>query len=224
MSKVHEIAIPVSELNITPNDLSVHITGEKNALPPEIEESANQILRPLLKFNVLLGYSFYPAKLEDTRLYTDGEMLNVGPLVGEMLTGVEQIAVFACTVEKSLNQAMNNITDPVDIYLADVLGTIFIEKALKILQKRLNIFSDKNQIKNTTTFCPGNCKWEIDEQKKLLKLLPSSFLGISLNNCNMMSPVKSINGIVGFGMKVKYRKTSCKTCDSVNCHYRKNKK
>lgn len=221
MNKDYEIAIPISELNITPNDLSIHIAGQKNALPPELEESVVQILTPLLGFHILLGFRVYAAKLADGQLYVANEVLNAGSIVSEMLEGVEQVAVFACTVEKKLDQAMSNMTDPVAIYLADVLGTVIIEKGIQKLKEQFAPIVSKYQTKQTTTFCPGNCGWEINEQYKLFKLLPESFLGIKLNNFNMMIPVKSLTGVVGFGEKIKYRKTSCKTCDSINCWYRK---
>jgi len=221
MPKVHQLAFPVKDLHVTTDDLSIHIAGQKNALPPELEESARLILKPFLDLNVLVGYSFYPAKLVDGQLYTGGEVLTVGSLVSDMLAGVEQVAVFACTVEEALEQAMSEITDPVDIYLADVWGTIFIEKGIQKLKEQFEPVLSKYKTNQTTTFCPGNCGWEIEEQDKVFNLLPDSFLGIKLNDYSMMTPVKSLNGIVGFGEEIKYKKTSCKTCNSINCWYRK---
>ncbi len=221
MNEVHEITFPVRELKITSNDLSIRMTGQKNSLPTELEESLNNLLTPLLDYNVLAGYCFYDAKLAGSCLYSGDEVLNVGSRVSELLIGVEQIAVFACTVEKELDRIMGEITDPVAIYLADVLGTIFIEKGVEKLKKQFTPVLFNLHTNQTTTLCPGNCGWDIKEQTKLFSLLPEPFLGITLNDYQVMIPVKSINGIVGFGEQVKYRKTSCKTCDSPSCFYRK---
>jgi len=221
MNEVHEIAFPVRELKITSSDLSVRMTGQKNSLPPELVESLDDLLTPLLDYKVLAGYCFYDAKLDGSCLYTRNEVLNVGSRVGELLFGVEQIAVFACTVEKELERIMGEITDPVAIYLADVLGTILIEKVVLKLREQFTPILFSLHTTQTTTLCPRNRGWNITEQTKLFNLLPKSFLGIRLNEYGMMTPVKSISGIVGFGEHVKYRKTSCQTCDSPNCFYRK---
>ncbi len=223
MNNVNEITFTVRELKVTSNDFSIHITGQKNSLPEELEESLNILLMSLLDYKVLAGYCFFDAKLGDSCLCVGEQTLNVGPTMSELLIGVNQIAVFACSIEKELERIMSEITDPITIYLADVLGTIFIEKGVEKLKDQFLPKLNQKHTNQTTTLCPGNCGWNIDEQTKLFSLLPKSFLGITLNDYQMMTPVKSITGIVGFGEQVKYQKTSCTSCDSPNCFYRKTK-
>ncbi|WP_372772043.1 hypothetical protein [Mangrovibacterium sp.] len=220
-SKINEITFRADELKITSSDLSIQISGRKGSLPPELEEIAATMLKTIGKYEIFVGFIIYNATLTDAKLQVEQEIMSVGNTVNDLLSGVEQVAIFACTVEKKLDEFIRSITDPVDLYLADVIGTLLIEKSLKKLKEHLKSLRFKLHTNLTNTICPGNCGWDIMEQNKLFRLLPESFLGISINEYGMMNPVKSINGIVGMGEQVHYRKTNCKSCDSRNCWYRK---
>ncbi|NPA37252.1 MAG: methionine synthase, partial [Chlorobi bacterium] len=97
-------------------------------------------------------------------------------------------------------------------------ATLAVSKAAEYIRDKV---SGLGNGKVTNTISPGNCGWPVEEQEKLLGLLPESFLGITLNSSGMMYPVKSLSGIIGTGEKVKFKQTECRYCRSRNCPYRK---
>ncbi|MCK5694244.1 MAG: methionine synthase, partial [Bacteroidales bacterium] len=73
----------------------------------------------------------------------------------------------------------------------------------------------------TNRYSPGYCSWNVEEQQKLFSLFPKGTCGISLSESSLMSPVKSISGIIGIGAEVKYREYTCEICPMLNCQFRK---
>ena len=116
---------------------------------------------------------------------------------------------------------LSDFTELEDTYVIDIIGTVVVEKSIGKLLEIIQKEADSKNFKTTNTVSPGNCGWPINDQEKLFRLLPENFLGITLNSSGMMTPVKSISGIVGIGKNVSLKHTECEFCASKNCMYRK---
>ena len=51
------------------------------------------------------------------------------------------------------------------------------------------------------SYSPGYCGWNIDAQKKLFSFLKPQQIGISLNESCLMTPLKSVTGVLVYGNK-----------------------
>jgi hypothetical protein len=81
----------------------------------------------------------------------------------------------------------------------------------------------QNQLNITNRYSPGYCNWSVSEQKLLFSFLPDGFCGIKLNDSALMTPIKSISGIIGIGQNVKMNEYNCNHCGVKDCTYRSKK-
>ncbi len=74
-------------------------------------------------------------------------------------------------------------------------------------------------------FSPGYCDWPVDEQAKLFRLLPDNPVGVSLLPTSLMTPRKSIAGLLGIGLTRLIQDTCnpCKTCPN-KCEHRRHRR
>ena len=212
----------VSELGIAPSDIIEYISPGEVTDVDYFKAVAAAELEKIKGLDVLSGYSVFPAYLEGKQLHTRHTAFNIGNDFSAILKSVEKIAIFACTVSGELNEVLEGSTQEdnfLENYILDIIGTVVIGKAAEKLHER--IVSEYASFNVTNTLSPGNCGWPVEEQAKLLSLLPDGFLNIRLNDSGMMYPVKSLSGIIGIGERVRFKQTECRHCKSRNCPYRK---
>ena len=69
-------------------------------------------------------------------------------------------------------------------------------------------------------YSPGYGDLSLESQKQVFALLnPPKYIGVTLNDSLLMSPSKSVTGIIGIGGCDK--KEDCANCNLENCEYRK---
>ena len=78
--------------------------------------------------------------------------------------------------------------------------------------------------RHTNRLSPGYCGWHLTGQKTLFRLMGGSPCGISLSDVCLMTPIKSISGIIGIGPEVDEKKYGCQYCELETCYKRKRKK
>jgi hypothetical protein len=108
--------------------------------------------------------------------------------------------------------AKGYIYDQVGIFITEAAG----ERMLQLIQEELPEGS-----KTTNRYSPGYCHWEVADQHQLFSLFPQAPCGVTLTASALMTPVKSISGVIGIGRSVTYREYPCALCLSVNCVYRR---
>ena len=89
------------------------------------------------------------------------------------------------------------------------------DKMERLLEKKIIPFHHTNR------FSPGYCGWKLTEQKTLFTLLGGMPCGIHLSDVCLMTPEKSISGIIGVGHKVNEKAYGCRFCDLKTCYKRK---
>ena len=214
----------VKELSISAEDVARYMSPNGVEVPSFFIDATKVELEKIKDLKVKFGYQIFKSELVSNTLTISDTDFHVGDEISEAITNSEQVGVFACTVSDELDSYLNSYNPQEDIteaYLADLIGTVVVEKTTGILSDNLYDLSKSESLKITNTQSPGNCGWDVIEQKKLFSILPKNYLGISLNESGMMHPVKSISGIVGIGKKVKFKHSECNLCTSANCMYRK---
>ena len=147
-------------------------------------------------------------------------------IVYHQLKRSEQIAVFVCTAGIGIEQwskQMMAANDPLQGFIADILGSVVVETAIDAIQKLLHGEMERAGLKITNRYSPGYCGWPVQEQHKLFGLLPKENCGIRLTESALMQPIKSVSGFIGIGANVRFNPYTCQLCDATSCVYRNRK-
>lgn len=151
---------------------------------------------------------------------------NIKKIVFGQLKKSESVALFLCTageeIGKRSRKAMNE-RDFLRGYTYDVIGSEIAEAAADLMQADLEGNAASEGFRITNRYSPGYCGWDVSEQHKLFQLIPYNYCGIRLNESALMSPEKSVSGIIGIGKNVKSNSYTCQLCDMKDCIYRKAK-
>lgn len=224
MIESREYIVKVKQLGIKPSDIVEYMSEENNDIAEFFIELATNELKKIETEEVHMAYRIFSAELHDKKFNINNINFEIGAEVSDALKNIDSVAIFACTVGAELDSKLSryNQTDQMtEAYIADVVGTVMVEKCVSLIVKQLQTDLNEYSLKTTNTISPGNCGWDIREQEKLFGLLPDNYMGITLNKYGMMHPVKSLSGIVGIGEWVKFKHTNCQQCASKNCLYRK---
>lgn len=216
-----------NELGLSP-EVILHEIGYKKVIPPkEVSDTLNTILtkvsalvQPACVFQLLNGGIKTSAVVLENKI-----TLQVGPVIAPLLKGSERFAVFAATAGlpfQKYQEFINLSGNILDIYILDTIGSCLVEKAGDLMEALLE--NEIKEYKHTSRFSPGYCGWSLMEQKVIFSTLKGSPCGISLSDVCLMSPIKSISGIIGIGMNVGEKKYGCDICQLETCYKRKNKK
>jgi hypothetical protein len=146
-----------------------------------------------------------------------------GPNISKILTGSKIAIIYIFTLGNQIDQAINKesqsgdtlvtiIMDTITTSLLDTLGDFVAEKIKKEGIEQQNWGS-------TCAYSPGQCKWTIEEQKKIFDMVDGKTIGVELNESYLMVPFKSVSGVYGFGPEDKIDKTrvACDLCPRENC-------
>lgn len=143
----------------------------------------------------------------------------------------EGLALFAITMGemvstniehmfKGKNFALGAMLDAVASLAADEAAAHVEEQYRKEFTGRTSTGSDIRVL----GYSPGYCGWHISAQKKLFTALEPERIGIKLNASYLMTPLKSVSGVLVAGRpEIHVFKPSfnfCKLCKTFSCHER----
>lgn len=223
---IKSFQLEFEELNITPNDLSGLLGFDPGQIPepfPGLIENTLSAASDLC--NIKGGYKIYsPVKFStnDRIIETAGVIFNPAKVVTTQLRNSSEIAVFVCTAGVLISGHSKKLMDEGDLmagYVFDVLGSVIVEKAMDKIQEFLKIEMNSRGLGVTDRFSPGYCDWDVAEQQKLFSLLPEKFCGIILSESSLMSPIKSVSGIIGIGPELRQKGYQCDWCNDKTCIY-----
>lgn len=158
--------------------------------------------------------------LNNNKLDVQGKTFAVGKIIFSYLENVTHVSVFIATAGKEYDDYLHRIKDENDIvkeFVADSIGSVIAEACVKKIGEDIKLYTS---LKQTLPYSPGYCGWNIKEQKLLFELFPQSPCGVFLNSSYLMSPVKSISGIIGLGENLKPKPYHCELCTNINCYKR----
>jgi hypothetical protein len=157
-------------------------------------------------------------------LICHGVKFHFDPLIGIHLRGSTQLVIFTVTIGELFDKwvdASSTNGDHLDSFVIDTIGAELVEAAADWLENEIHTQFTKYNLLTSTRLSPGYCNWNVADQHKLFSLLPEKFCGITLNDSAMMSPRKSISGIIGIGKNVKRLDYQCNICSMEYCYKRK---
>lgn len=185
----------------------------------ELIERGNEWVKPILKFWITDNFA-----INNSTIQIENVEFKCGAKIAKHLRNAEQIAVFVATVGNGVTeqyQVYSNEADFLKAYIVDTLGSFSVEKAMDMAQKSVAEEFEKLGKKISGRFSPGLCGWLVEEQQKLFTLLPVNPCGITLSDSDLMSPFKSVCGIMALGENVLFSEQNCSVCSLKNCIFRK---
>jgi hypothetical protein len=218
------------------NDLAVDIQfagpllGYQKEMPEDIFLMVKEVFDESSGcFDINGGYQLFDSVsfLENGKqIRIDNVDFSPDKIVFHQLKHSEQIAVFVCTAGENISQwskQMMDDGDPLQGFMADILGSAVVETAIDIIQQKLHDEMEQAGFKITNRYSPGYGGWHTSEQHKLFSLFPKDICGIRLTDSALMLPIKSVSGFIGIGSNVRFNPYTCQLCEALNCVYRNRK-
>jgi hypothetical protein len=196
--------------------------------PGQLPEPFNSMLTGAIEAapelcQIQAGYRLFHAPVfnkDPYKISVEGVSFLPGKIVYSQLKSSESVALFIATAGPGISGRIKELAeegDAVSSYVFDVLGSVIAEKAARMLVDRLERSVNTEGLKVSDPFSPGYCDWSVAEQQNLFSFFPEGFCGVTLSGSSLMSPVKSVSGIVGIGTDVKRRGAQCFMCNDVHC-------
>ena len=222
MEKPKEYTIDYSGFEVTSNEITSSIGYSGQEIPEMVRQNIHDIRKEVGKHCQIRGgfRIINNIQVRDNQLNLAGVLFHTEKIIASSVKKANSIAIFVCTAGEELSNLAglffeNN--DPVKAYITDITASLIVEKAADQLAGYIEetVSADQKQI--TNRYSPGYCGWHVSEQHKLFGLLPDNFCGVRLNEAALMSPIKSVSGIIGIGQNVKKTAYQCNKCDKSDC-------
>lgn len=134
---------------------------------------------------------------------------------------VVYVATLGPDVDDAIDQAMNDRPD-----FGVVVDTVASEAAEFVVDEVEQAITRRLPSRQAISlpFSPGYCDWPVKDQDKLFSLLPDDPVGVTLLPTSLMTPRKSIAGLVGVG-QASMLKDDCNPCKSCTkkCGHRRHR-
>ena len=154
----------------------------------------------------------------------EGLTFNTGTKIIKQLEKAGGAVLFICTAGSGIGERSKDLMangDFMEGYILDVIGSVAVEAAIDKIQDSLENEMIGKGYNLTNRYSPGYCGWSLTEQAQLFDLFPNNYCGIQLSESFLMDPVKSVSGVMGFGINVKLGIYECQLCELTTCFYRK---
>lgn len=225
---IKEFELSFESLDIVPKDLE-ELLGFANE---EIPEPFPGLIRQAIAMapelcNIHGGYKHFDnfkVNLSSKTIHIDNHIFSPSKIVITQLKKASSCLLFLCTAGDLISKYAKNLETEGDLilsYVLDILGSVVVNKAMNKIQNEIEMDFRSKNMGISDSFSPGYCEWNVAEQQKLFALLPDKFCGITLSDSSLMTPIKSVSGIIGIGEKVVRTGYQCNWCNDQNCIYGK---
>jgi len=225
--KIHYSNIDKTRIRIDPLEM-LRLLGEQQGI---IETHTRSLVEQYMAECLLISSpagafvlveALDSASLEEITI--PGLTFNSGKIIHKMLRYSEKYALFQVTAgpePEKLARTLITEGNYLEGYIVDLVASALVDSVADQIQEQVRNMAKESNLRITNRYSPGYCSWNVEEQQKLFSLFPEGCWGISLTESSLMTPVKSISGIIGMGTKVKYRDYTCEICPMLNCQFRK---
>ena len=221
---MNRVELTYDQLAITPSELYEQM-GYGQTIPDEATlQETDQVLQEVkvfLKPSFCYFVKYGALDLEQYTLTIEDTTLSVGKIIARQLRGAEAYAFFVCTAGMDFEDYQRELMrkgDMVRVFIADALGSVIAEKAADRMEESLQMNIDKLGWKHTNRFSPGYCSWHVSQQQQLFPLFGTPEpCGVHLSDSSLMTPIKSVSGVIGVGPNVRHLDYTCGLCDFDKC-------
>lgn len=149
-----------------------------------------------------------------------------GKIIVNMLKGSEQFLFFIATAgpgPEQLSKSLMAEGQYLEAFLVDLIASAMAEAAAQYVHEDIKKTMAQSGLLISNRYSPGYCGWDVSEQQKLFSFFPIGSCGITLTTSSLMTPIKSVSGLVGAGKEVKFRDYTCEICSMKDCTFRRTK-
>lgn len=187
------------------------------SLLDEYIENAKHLIEP--------SYSYViknVKEVNDHRARLDDSVQFEGNVISKLLARCDKVAVFVLTIGGRLEEIAGQLADDnmiVESYVLDAIGSSAVENLAEFVQGVIGETSHHHGYSISRRFSPGYCDWDISQQEKVFQSLDGHASLVKLSPENLMTPQKSISGIIGIAPRESNVATynPCRTCEKRNC-------
>lgn len=152
--------------------------------------------------------------------------LHTGAVITPYLLDANQYILFVATAGQEFEKFQQEVKISGDIvkeFLLDSIGSAITEAVVRELCAKVEKHYLPLGYGVSHPYSPGYCGWSVTQQQLVFSLLPEHPCGICLNKSSLMSPIKSVSGIIAVGKKIVKRKYGCEICGKADCYKNINK-
>jgi hypothetical protein len=171
------------------------------------------------------------SKSEFTKVYKGESRNEKRTPVAEIAERADYLALFVVTIGQAINDKINELFKHEELTLGimlDAVASAAAEMAADAVERNyLERLREEYRVANSAAllrYCPGYCGWHVSGQKKLLEFLRPAEIGITLLDSFLMTPLKSISGVLLTGKKeihiIKDDYPFCSQCKTHSCQQR----
>lgn len=186
----------------------------------EMREKCLELVRPCSV------YSVYEIREMDGGSVRIRDAEFQGKILSKVLRGSIMAAVCVGTIGIDIDdeiERLNSKGDTVSALILDTMGILALMRArISFLSELYDREARPRDFSMTPPYGPGQCSWDIREQRELFTLLDADSVGVKLTESCLMIPKKSVSGIIGLGPEGEvFDKIPCDVCDRLDCHGRR---
>ena len=229
-----EFVYRFDELGLTSKDIEELLGFEDKQVPDPFPELIAEGLAHASNICKIKGgykhFKEFDINTGTNTIKIDNQIFSPSAIVITQLKKSTSCLLFVCTAGNeisALSKQKENEGELLLSYVLDVIGSITVDKAMDKIQIEIAKEFKKQNLNLSDRFSPGYCEWSVAEQQKLFALIPRNFCGITISDSSLMSPIKSVSGIIGIGKDLKQKGYQCNWCNDLNCVYgriKRNKK
>lgn len=231
LNHMSEEELDYGSLAISPADIYGQM-GYGDTAPDEsvrretavVAENVRRTLRPRFCFVITGGTIDDKAQT----LTAGGVSFNVGRIITRQLLRSELYAFFVATGGAEFERFRQWTTaggDMLRAFITDALGSVIAEKTADRMEEALQRLIAPHGMRHTNRFSPGYCGWHVAEQPSLFSMFPvAEPCGVILTPSCLMTPIKSVSGVIGIGKEVERLDYTCGLCYYKDCYKRRRKK
>jgi len=127
-------------------------------------------------------------------------------VLGRIFPEADHLALYALTMGRRVSDRTDELFAHNDFALAlmlDSVASLAAERASEAISEHYGALLHANGCAapghRILSYSPGYCGWHVSGQKRLFAFLSPERIGISLNRSHMMSPLKSVSGLLVSG-------------------------
>lgn len=190
---------------------------------PKVEDLIQEALEILLKTSIPVGKTMAIQTGEFAAVFM-GEGQNDDPTpLADIFPRADRLALFSLTLGPVISQSIEeHFSDNIALgYMLDAVASLTAENAVEQLEKRFATPGTPAGTEHALAYSPGYCGWHISGQKKLFEKLAPEEIGITLNTSCLMTPLKSVTGVLIAGKPAIHKFapnfTFCRQCLTRSC-------
>lgn len=213
-----------NELDIDPEQVLHHMGYDKGGVPSARVESLVKEYADNICHLIEPSYSYVIRDINSvrgSRVFIEGSVIFRSNIIAQLLGQCQKVAVFVLTIGSRLGDVVRQLSKDglmVQAAVLDAIGSDAAETLAHVVQDIIAKQAEAEGLGISLRFSPGYCDWRVSQQKMVFRAMNGDTAGVRLTDGCVMTPQKSISGIIGIGPADKVESYNpCLTCKKRDC-------